>query len=680
MVVAGKPHVVDFGTISRVFVYFAHKRHIVPKESFNTICATTIIVVEECASPTSTFPKEQKKMIQGILDLLLHVLTTPQSCVTHLRAVGGAIQALERFGVAMFLEITGGSLQHWIRVILSLMNNIALSVRSIAVDFVVSLLGSAFDLLGNIDELTLLFASVLPEVAAREIALCSVSGHISQNLEDVEKSVWPLRRALADVEDANPIDDDRVDPQLSPVLAVFCRACQAVIDGVLIEMRLQGSSCDVVGTRMKSQPLELYTFDADEESLFEAANFFVPETAPMQRIRWLMTLKSLHKAKGQWVEAAETLIMCARAISDSIPHLKFVWRPSRFALWSDSKRSLWLATVGEELGNPERGNEQVMSFAETFLEPDLLGDSIGKSCASSKLPQPTVSAMCSLLTSITKEAVSLYMREEGMDGMAYTRLESLLKILMGVLDVHGMNGIDTGRTRLGSILGRKRYVKEEASLRRVIASISGDMTKLAERLLLIAENDPTSPKATEARNRKPTKENRPYFVRVLLSGKKPTRFLESTTLPTFLEWNTPCICRVPKSIVESALASTARNPDRLEETMCSSFGKPIRNALLRDGSPGSILYRLGNHAPPMQEREGDISVDIGFVQMNFSEMDSNRGDDADFGHQSKHFIYRKPPDATEMISSTFVEMTVANTFPCPLSRQRTLLTSEFVSK
>jgi hypothetical protein len=583
-----------------------------PQESFNTICATTIIVVEECASPNSTSPKEQKKMIQGVLDLLLHVLTTPQSCVTHLRAVGGAIQAFEKFGIEMFLEVAGGSLQHWIRIILSLMNSISLSVRSIAVDFVVSLLGSAFDSLGNIDELALIFVTVLPEVAARDIALCSVSGHIS-NLEDVEQSVWPLRRSFAEIEDADPLDDDRVDPQLSPVLSVFCRACQAVIDGVLIEMRLQGKDCVVVGTRMKSQSLDMYTFDADEESLFEAASFFVPETAPVQRIRWLMTLKSLHKAKGQWVEAAESLIMCARTISDSIPHLKHVWRPSRFSLWSYTRRSLWLSTVGEEMGNPERGNEQVMSFADTFLEPDLLGDSNEKSSATSKLPQPTVSGMCALLTSITKEAVSLYVREDGMDGLAYTRLESLLRILMGVLDEHGINSLNSPRTRLTGIMGRKRYVEEEASLRKVIASISGDMTKLAERLLGVVQDEPTSPKVTEARNRKPSKdERRSYFVRVLLSGKKPSRFLESTTLPTFLEWNKPCICRVPKEIVESALTSTARHPERLEETMCSEFGKPIRNALLRDGSTGSIVFRTGNQEMPSRLEDGDstIFVDI----------------------------------------------------------------------
>ena len=54
-------------------------------------------------------------------------------------------------------------------------------------------------------------------------------------------------------------------------------------------------------------------------------------------------------------------------------------------------------------------------------------------------------------------------------------------------------------------------------------------------------------------------------------------------------------------------------------------------------------------------------------------------DDPTYRHLSKQFVYRKPPTGTEVISSTFVEVTVANPFPCPLSRQRSLLTSEFGS-
>ena len=103
---------------------------------------------------------------------------------------------MEHFGVSLFLEITGANFQHWIRVILSLMNSISLSVRSIAVDFVVSLFGSVFDLYGNIDEVALVFSSVLPEVAAREVAFYCVSGHVS-SMDDISKAVWPLRRAIA---------------------------------------------------------------------------------------------------------------------------------------------------------------------------------------------------------------------------------------------------------------------------------------------------------------------------------------------------------------------------------------------------------------------------------------------------------------------------------------------------
>ncbi|CAJ1934528.1 unnamed protein product [Cylindrotheca closterium] len=640
------------------------------QESFNTMCATTIVVVEECASPLSMYPSEQKAIVQGILDLLLHVLTTPQSAVTHLRAIGGAIQALESFGVDIFLEVTGDSLQHWLRVVLGLMNSVALSVRSIAVDFVVSLMGSTFDAMGNIHELALTFATVLPEVAAREIALHSVSGHV-ETIEHIEKSLWPLRRSFADIEDANPLDDDRVDPQLAPILSEFCRTCQALLDGVLIEVRLQGSAFNIVGTQIREQPVESYIFDADEESIFEAASFFVPETAPIQRVRWLLTLKSLHKAKGQWVEAAECLVICAKTICDSIPHLRHVWRPSRFALWSDERRSLWLSTVGQDIDNPEKGNAQVMNFAGRFLEPDFFNFANKNESDSLRLPQPTVSDMCTLLTVITKESVSFYLKEEGMDSLAYSRLESLVKVLMSILDDHGIVDLGGTRTRLGKNILRKQQVEEEAALRKVIASISLDMTKLAERLLLIAEDEPNDDSPTkQTSDQSSTKERHAYFVRVLLSGKKPTRFLESTTLPTFLEWQTPCICRVPKGIADAVLNYTPKN---VEDRLCEAFGSSLRNALLKSGSNVTIVT---GSKPQVTEPKNGVILDIGIVKMNTA---FSAGDDgSDFAQQGKHFLYHKSSSANGGKGST-VKMTVAHPFPCPLSRQRTILTSELMT-
>jgi hypothetical protein len=596
--------------------------------------------------------------VKEILEILLHVLTTSQSCVTQLRAVGGAIQALEEFGVDLFLEVTGGSLQHWIRVILSLMNSISLSVRSISIDFVVSLLGNCFRLHGNIDNLTLVCATVLPEVVAREIALYSVGGLISK-WDDIYKCLWPLRRAIADLEDTSPFDDDRVDNNLAPLLLVFCRACQAILDGVLVELLLSGDNIIIAGQHISSVIQKDMVFDADEESLFEAACFFAPETAPMQRIRWLLTLASLHESKGQCVEAGESLFLCAEAICYAMPHLKDVWRPSRFALWTDNNRSKWLDSVGEDLGLPDRGNAEVMSFANKFLEPEVFLGSFCSDCSGGKLQQPNVPILCKLLSSVVKEAIDFYTREMGLDELAHFRLESLLKLLMGVVEDHSssINGRPT-LPSMANISVRKRLAEEEAALRRVSASISSEMTKLAERLLLVMTNDPQQPELKQKFLQ------RPRYVVTRLRGQRPLRFQESTTIPAFLEWEKPCICRLPKYLMDDQRSDTFVSM----EEICKKFADPLMTFLkshsgvcevILETNPTKVVHRNGS--------EHMTFLDVFPVEVIDRDILSTYS-----SFLSKHFFYR-------LDNSGLVEITVAREFPCPLSRQSSLLTTEIQS-
>jgi hypothetical protein len=626
------------------------------QESFNTICAATNTVVEECIVLSSSYPREQEKMMHGLLDLLLHVLTTPQSSVTHLRAVGGALQALEQFGVALFLEIAGTNLQHWIRVILSLMNSVSLSVRSIAVDFVVSILGGAFDVEGNIDDLAVTFVSVLPEVVAREIGLFSVCGHITGG-GDMARALWPLRRSIADLEDTNPLDDDRIDSQLPPILTVFCRTCQAVIDGVLIELGLKGEKMSLVGSHISRANKVDSSFDADEESLYEAANFFVPEIGPLQRTRWLLTLAALHEAKSRWVEAAETLFLCARTIADSIPHLRSIWRPTRFALWSDTRRSLWLDTVGEDMGRPDRGNTQVMDFAEEFLEHVSLSE---PSPGSGQLLHATLPLMCSKLAETAKKAVNLFLLEEGTDELAYIRLEALQKSLASVLDDHLTRRSSSGSPRNSTQAARKRLLGEEAELRKVLASVSGDMTRLAERLLLIVQNEPTTPETTSSGK---AASHLPIFVLLRFSGGKPTRFKESTTLPTFVEWDTPCICRVSPSIVPNP----SQDPKESSRQLCLAFAEPFLTAFRRECGIDAVVFRTTADEASEQPVDGDkIYVSVFPVEAIDTEMTAISSPSL----VSRRFLYRS--------SKVLIEMSVAHPFPCALSRQRVLLQSEIV--
>lgn len=60
--------------------------------------------------------------------------------------------------------------------------------------------------------------------------------------------------------------------------------------------------------------------------------------AIMQCRRWLFTLKSLHELKGEWAEAAEASILCAKTVAESILHNKYVCRPARFVSWNDHQQ------------------------------------------------------------------------------------------------------------------------------------------------------------------------------------------------------------------------------------------------------------------------------------------------------------------------------------------------------
>lgn len=573
--------------------------------------------------------------MQGILDLLLHILTIPQSPVTHLRAVACALQALDSFGVELFCEITGTALQHWVRVVIGLMNSTALSVRSIAVDFIISLLGSSFDSFGTVDEMCLLFASVLPEVVAREIALHSVNDLITTE-DQLCRVIWPLRRALGDIHDANPLDDDRVDPFLQSILEKFSRSCQAIVDGVLIEMRLKGSNFRVVGTLINMQNTKCLVFDADEESLLEAASFFDGESSPIQRIRWFRSLKELHQSRGKYVEAAESLLLCAETTVQSFLSLKTIWRPSQFKLWSDSRRSLWLDAVGEEKGVPSRGNSQVMDFAEEYLEPSHLLGSNRKRTPAGKLQQPSVFSLCNSFTAIVEEAVELYERG-GSVHVLPPRLEVLAKELSSVRDQL------RSQTRATNNASRKRFLEDDSALGLAVEYLYQKIP------LLISLSRP----AVEPPHREIDYDtgtalfSDSYFLLHLL-GKKPPRFEDNAAVPTFVEWDFPCVLRISQG---------AFIPGTLRTGAAKEWVQGLADALQPDKDPRMEL--IIETTPSRSAVEpGDSRTFVRFFSI------SPRNTEG----RCKRFVY-------DTGNGRIAEVSVARSFPGPLSRQRVLLSS-----
>ena len=644
------------------------------QESFNIISATSIVLVDECYEILSHTPHDQSRMIEGILDLLLQINSSPLSSVTLVRALGASSQVLETIGSSQFIAVVDDDLQHWGRIILSMMNSTSLSVRSMAVDWTISLFGSLFQEDGNIDEVAQMFLSVLPEIVAREIALYCGSGLII-NMKAVESTLWPLRRAIADVEEADPIDDERVDLQLTPFLRRFCRVCQAIMDGVLIELRLQGNDCNILNSKImmttgksgrNNLPLT-WQFDADEESLFEAASYFLPETSPMQRIRWLLTLKRLHEAKGQWIEAGETLILCAKTVAEAIPHIHNVWRPSQFSLWTDPSVAPWLMTICTESQN-SKINAHVMAFARDFLEPRILRDVMDLSLAENeglRLHEPTIPVLCAILTRVSKESVDMYERETGMASLAFKRLEELLKIVMDY------SSTTVNMERRGTRLNKTQTVEEIAVLRKVSTSINQLITKMTGRILQFSSEKERHDRSAGFNFLRANHKDL-FFVRIQLTGKKSDRFLESTTIPTFLDWDVPYICRVPNQDVLRAVKKVnyiekneKRDPSHLksfQEEVCKIYAESFISFLKEDLPNNNIKVctEPPNESEIIESDNNTLYFCVSPVHVIRSGKDRSH-------HLSKKFCFRSTQQLTE-------EITVANHFPCALSRQASLMT------
>jgi len=329
-----------------------------------------------------------------------------------------------------------------------------------------------------------------------------------------------------------------------------------------------------------------------------------------------------------------------------------------------------------------------------------------------------------MLTNISKEAVLKYQEEDRMESLAYFRLEQLLKNVMNVIEDscnHLQGGV--GLSRAATL-----RVEESAALRKLSASINSDMTKLAEKMLLLAGEDDEQEEETgddtaERRYRRKRGYDLPgtgqFYVRVILLGRKPDRFKESTTIPTFLEWENPSICRVPQKAVMQAFSPDSSgkkhqlesNSDTIEARVCAAFAKPLIEALSKEVPPDSIVLCaekpseqvitseegskktylvvtlvhmafIGGYAnAPGLMKDASCSEEILSAGGSKRFLYSNRGVKSNGIHLTSKLrsIASSTKSESSVTSSGLIESMVGQRFPCALSRQRTIITSEYIS-
>jgi len=255
-------------------------------------------------------------------------------------------------------------------------------------------------------------------------------------------------------------------------------------------------------------------------------------------------------------------------------------------------------------------------------------------------------------------------------------------------------------------INHTEIVEENAALRKMSASLNGDLTKLAERMLLLADDgDEEICEAREAQCRQ-------YYARVILLGRKPERFNESTTIPTFLEFGSANVCRVSQKAVRIALGrgkedETGERPainlgSSLEERICTAFAETYILALAKELPKESIMLCTQRPSDARLARADNrtylVVTLVQMVDANNNNQVQVRPRNASAGNSgsisSKRFIHKnrimtpkaalkaavansKSSNSRTSITNGLVETTVAQEFPCALSRQRVIITSEY---
>jgi hypothetical protein len=232
---------------------------------------------------------------------------------------------------------------------------------------------------------------------------------------------------------------------------------------------------------------------------------------------------------------------------------------------------------------------------------------------------------------------------------------------MSVFDNHNVSH-NTGKqnnVRSHTFSARKRHAEEEASLREVLTSISGELFRLAERLLSIVETERKASRNVSA----VTPRSLPTYVVIQLSGRKPPRFQESTTIPTFLEWEKLCVCRIPKDTL-AAFGSSNGSMEKL----CYLFAGPFLDYLRRECGSSNVVFRTNSSLTLETDGESNTTyLDVLAVDSSSSVIDPFHSLQ---GLLSKHFVHRR--------ASVLIETTVAYEFPCALSRQTSLIDTEII--
>jgi hypothetical protein len=343
--------------------------------------------------------------VRGATSVYLNSLVLQQSDIAIVKTLNASVEIIKIFGIKIFNEAVGETLQHWLRMITFHCGSRRAEVRVPASDFAELILRSTWDCFGSFFRIRIPLLAVQTEVMQRIVATATSKYYRDQRKTGVqmdlfsnvcaEASLTPLWRTTDRLHHQSASQNVAFRSSLVRLAEKIKKLHRAYIaahalsfqsrqesqealyynpsSGTDISNEIEflkranrislirvvnasgGYSKQFLGLQITaSQTTTLAHHEALEDAFLDAADVFSPTELPDQRIAWLRKLAQFHASRSKNAEEATCHYMIYHTLNRSCRLNWSLWSSTPFLPWMDN------LTDGVHLNGPNGDSDGIL--------------------------------------------------------------------------------------------------------------------------------------------------------------------------------------------------------------------------------------------------------------------------------------------------------------------------------
>lgn len=342
--------------------------------------------------------------VRASTSVYLHALSLQQSDLAITRTLKLSAEIIKVFGISLFLEAVGETLQHWMRMFLIHCGARRATVRIESTDLLELILRCTWECFGSFFRVRVPLLAVQTEVMERLVAIAAARYYREQRRMGLlvepfsniyaEASLVPLWRTFDRIE-TQPASQNvgfrgaliRMAGKLKTLHRAYVAArVLSFIHGSQgnqkdnpgardfnAESRLRatrinimrvinasgGHSKQFLGVQgMRQHETQLAHYEAVEDALMDAADVFSPTQLPEHRVAWLLMLADFHASRRKYAEEATCHFYVHVTLSQAAMLHGSLWSNTPFLPWTDNIPDPVYIDGDNPAGDPEYQSDQ----------------------------------------------------------------------------------------------------------------------------------------------------------------------------------------------------------------------------------------------------------------------------------------------------------------------------------